>query len=466
MKSTKIEDKGLPRFLAPLVLGNMLNPLNSTMLATAVLYILLAFHQEPGASALLIVPLYFASALGQPLMGRLCDIFDPHKINLFGFVLILISGLIGVFAQNFTWLIVSRILLGLGSSAAYPSSITLIKRRYNKLNMAVPGITLGIVATASQVSMALGPFLGGILLESFGWRGIFFINIPLTVIGLLLSIKKKGSFKTEKKESVKTIMQVLKELDIVGFLLFSGFLILFLMTLLYPVYQYIKIPVMLILLVIFIMMENKHHYPFINIRVLSLNTLLSTTFLRQIGINFILYMVLYGLPQWVEQSKGIRPSHVGLIMLPLSVMAFSMSLLLSRSKKYILLLSIGILCIISVSIVIFFLNKESSILLVVGLTIILGAATGILTIANQSTLYAEAPADQVGVCFGLYRTVGYIGAITAGSSLKHLYKYGATDAGLHTMGLYALIACIAIVLFMIPLYVRRKDKTVSLNPIG
>jgi sugar phosphate permease len=223
---------------------------------------------------------------------------------------------------------------------------------------------------------------------------------------------------------------------------------------------------MLILLVIFIMMENKHHYPFINIRVLSLNTLLSTTFLRQIGINFILYMVLYGLPQWVEQSKGIRPSHVGLIMLPLSVMAFSMSLLLSRSKKYILLLSIGILCIISVSIVIFFLNKESSILLVVGLTIILGAATGILTIANQSTLYAEAPADQVGVCFGLYRTVGYIGAITAGSSLKHLYKYGATDAGLHTMGLYALIACIAIVLFMIPLYVRRKDKTVSLNPIG
>lgn len=466
MESTKAEDKGLFRFLAPLVLGNMLNPLNSTMLATAVLYILVAFHQETGAGALLIVPLYFTSAIGQPLMGRLCDIFNPHKINLIGFILILISGFIGISAQNFTWLIVSRILLGLGSSAAYPSSITLIKRRYNALKLPVPGITLGIIATAGQASMALGPFLGGILLEGFGWKGIFFINIPLTIIGLLLSIKKKGTMKAEKKEPKKTIVQILKELDILGILLFSGFLILLLMTLLYSTYLYIKIPAMLITLIIFIMKELKHPYPFIDIRVLSLNTRLNTTFLRQIGINFILYMILYGLPQWIEQSKGIRPSHVGLIMLPLSVMAFAMSLLLSKTKKHVLLLTLGIICIISASIGVFFLSKESSIYFVIGTTIIIGAATGILTIANQSTLYAEAPEGQVGVCFGLYRTVGYIGAILAGSSLKHQFKYGATDAGLHLMGFYALIACIAIVLFMLPLYFKKKDKTLKLNPLS
>ncbi len=236
MELSKTEDKGLFRFLAPLVLGNMLNPLNSTMLATAILSIVIAFHREPGAGALLIVPLYFTSAIGQPFMGRLCDIFSPQKINVFGFVIILISGFVGVSARDFNWLIVSRILLGLGSSAAYPSSITLIKRRYDTLKIPVPGITLAIVATATQVSIAFGPFIGGILVEGFGWKGIFFINIPLAILGLLLSIKKEGVIKNEIKKSNKTFLQILKELDTIGVLIFSGFLILLLIVLLYSNY--------------------------------------------------------------------------------------------------------------------------------------------------------------------------------------------------------------------------------------
>jgi MFS family permease len=452
------KDKGLPGFLAPLVLGNMLNPLNSTMLATAIVSIVAAFKQEPGAGALLIIPLYFTSAIGQPLMGRLCDVFNPHKINLFGFILILISAFVGISAQSFTWLIVSRILLGLGSSAAYPSSITLIKQRYKALNREVPGVTLSVIAIAGQVSIAFGPFLGGILVENFGWKGIFFVNIPLVIIGLLLSIKKKGKTTVEEKVPKKSAWQIVKDLDPLGLVMFSGFLMLFLLTLLYPTYLYTKIPAMIVVLFLFIKVELKHQNPFIDVRVLSLNLTLNTTFLRQIGITFILYLVLYGLPQWMEQSKGISPSHVGLIMLPLSLTAMIVSLLLSGNKNYVALLTIGILCIIGASIGLFFLSKTTSDLLVIGLTVIIGAALGILTISNQSTLYVAAPDDQVGVCFGLYRTVGYIGAIVAGSSLKHEFKQGATDSGLHMLGLYSLITCIVIVLFMLPLYSKKKSQ--------
>lgn len=123
-------DKGVGVFLAPLIIGNMLNPLNSRILATALLSIVAAFGRTPSAGALLIIPLYFASTIGQPLMGRLCDVFSTSKINIFGLLLILLSGIIVVFPQNFDWLIASRIRLGLGSSPAYLSSITLIKQRY------------------------------------------------------------------------------------------------------------------------------------------------------------------------------------------------------------------------------------------------------------------------------------------------------------------------------------------------
>jgi MFS family permease len=225
--AASVKEKGLPRFLAPLVLGNILNPLNSTMLATAIISILLAFKQPTGAGALLIIPLYSTSAIGQPFMGRLCDIFSPQKINIFGYILIMISALIGVSAQSFTWLIVSRIILGLGSSAAYPSSITLIKERYKALNMEVPGFILGIIATAGQMSVAFGPFIGGILVEGFGWKGIFFVNIPLVIIGLLLSIKKKGDIKIEKNLPHKSTNQIFKDLDPIGLVLFATFLMLF-----------------------------------------------------------------------------------------------------------------------------------------------------------------------------------------------------------------------------------------------
>lgn len=460
---TNKSDKGLAGFLAPLVLGNMLNPLNSTMLATAVLTIVLAFKQAPGAGALLIIPLYFTSAIGQPLMGRLCDVFNPARINLFGFLLILMSGIVGVFAQSFSWLIVSRILLGLGSSAAYPSSMTLVRQRYKSLQMDVPGITLSIIAIAGQVSLVFGPFLGGMLLENFGWKGIFFINIPLVLIGLLLSFTNKGGIKAEKKRRTKTALQILKDLDPLGLFIFCAFLFAFLLALLYPTYLYLKIPAAVILLILLVVAELRHHKPFIDVRILSLNMLLNTTFLRQIGINFIIYLVLYGLPQWMEQSKHISPSRVGLIMLPFSLTAMALSLLIAKNKNYKLLLTVGVVCIIIAATGIFQLHTASPVYLIVGITILIGAALGILSVANQATLYAEAPDDQVGVCFGLFRTVGYIGAILAGSSLKHQFKAGATDAGLHSLAFFCLIACVLIVLFLLPLFFRRKKIEIDLE---
>ncbi len=454
-------DKGRTKFLAPLVLGNMLNPLNSTMLATAVLTIVMAFKQEPGAGALLIVPLYFTSAIGQPLMGRLCDVFNPGRINLIGFLLILLSGIVGVYATNFNWLIVSRILLGLGSSAAYPSSITLIRQRYKALKMEVPGIILSIIAIAGQVSLVFGPFLGGTLLESFGWKGIFFINIPLVLIGLLLSIRKKSHTKIENTQRNKTALQFFKDLDPLGLVLFSCFLFAFLMVLLYPPYLFLKIAVAIMFLIALIIVELKHSNPFINIKVLSLNMLLNTTFLRQIGINFIIYLVLYGLPQWMEQSKHISPSKVGLIMLPFSLIAMSLSLAIAGNKNYKVLLTAGVSCITIATIGIFMLNTVSPVYFIVGITVLIGAALGILTVANQATLYAEAPDDQLGVCFGLFRTVGYIGAILAGSSLKHQFKSGATDTGLHSLALFSLIACGLIVLFLLPLFFKKRKVQVD-----
>jgi MFS family permease len=103
------------RFLTPLLLGTMLNPLNSTMLATALVYLCNSFKVTTGQGAILITSLYITSTIAQPLMGRLADMFSAKKINALGFVLIFVASLIGIFAPTFGWLIVSSISLGYGA---------------------------------------------------------------------------------------------------------------------------------------------------------------------------------------------------------------------------------------------------------------------------------------------------------------------------------------------------------------
>ncbi|MFY0255336.1 MFS transporter [Chitinophaga sp. 30R24] len=450
--------KGTALFMAPLILGNMLNPLNSTMLATAIVVICSTFKQDLGAGALLIVPLYLTSAIGQPLMGRLADIFSARKINVLGFILILISAAIGVFAVNFSWLIVSRILLGLGSSAAYPSAMTLIRQRYAALQQEVPGMVLGVIATASQISIAFGPFLGGILTEHFGWQGIFFVNIPLVLIALGLTAWEKKQLPLPEQEPAEA--KSVKGLDLPGAGVFSILLIGFLLTLLYPYWLYIQVPAIIVVLWFFVQMEKRHLQPFINVRLLAMNLPLSTTFLRQIAINFVMYLALYGLPQWLEQSKDINPSRVGLMMLPLSIAAMGVGLLVSRTRNHNRLQVAGTISITAAAAGLFLLNQHVSLLLVIGTSVLLGISMGVITIANQATLYVAAPVDQVGISFGLYRTVGYIGAIVAGSRLKHEFHGGATDTGLHSLAGYALIACGVITIFLLPVLFNKSASQI------
>src|ERR1700761_3693602 len=93
MKEGKVSWK----FLLPLLLGTMMNPLNSTMLATALVYLCNSYHVSAGQGAILITSLYITSTIAQPLMGRLADMYSAKKINLLGFILVLIASLIGVF---------------------------------------------------------------------------------------------------------------------------------------------------------------------------------------------------------------------------------------------------------------------------------------------------------------------------------------------------------------------------------
>src|SRR5580704_17077328 len=107
------------RFVTPLFMGSALNPVNSSVIATALVYIAGSMHVSVGRTAILISSLYLASAVAQPTAGRLAEEFGPRRVFLVGIVVVLAGGMVGGLAENLPTLVLVRILIGVGTSAGY-----------------------------------------------------------------------------------------------------------------------------------------------------------------------------------------------------------------------------------------------------------------------------------------------------------------------------------------------------------
>lgn len=444
-------------FITPLVLGTMMNPLNSTMLATALTTICASFGRNISDGALLITPLYLTSTIGQPLMGRLADLYSPKKVNQLGFLLVLLAGITGTVAPSFNWLIVSRVLLGLGTSAAYPSAIALVNRKYADAGEPVPGGVLGIIAVSGLGSMVLGPVLGGVLSQTFGWKGIFFINIPWVLVSLQLS-RVLPDIPAATPVSLRELPQ---KLDIAGILLFSGALLTLLLLLLHHSFSPGGTWLLVVLLSLLIAWERRTGNPFIDVRLFAQQPSLLLVYLSAMAISYIMYLMLFSLPQWMESVRNISPARTGLLLLPMSLTSAVAGLLISRSKSQLLKNITGIGCMIAACVTLFFVHVNLPLYLLIGITLLVGLSTGINPIANQAWLYEEAPPGRTGVSFGLYRTFSYLGAILSGSQMKTLYQQGVTDSSFHTVVWFTTASCALMILFLLPSLIRKKQLSLS-----
>ncbi|WP_213454489.1 MFS transporter [Rhizomonospora bruguierae] len=175
-----------PSVVSALALGTLLNPLNSSMIAVALISLDREFGVGVGSVTWLISGFYLAACVSQPLMGRLADQYGPRRIFLVGLVIVALAGVAAVTAPGFWWLVGCRVVQAVGTSAAFPAGLALIRRIAGTTPPAATLATLGITASGSA---ALGPVLGGVLVAFTGWRGVFAVNIPLALIGLVMALR-------------------------------------------------------------------------------------------------------------------------------------------------------------------------------------------------------------------------------------------------------------------------------------
>lgn len=446
------------RFTTPLFLGSALNPVNTSLIATALVPIAAGVHVSIGQTATLVSALYVASAIAQPTAGKAADVFGPRRVFLAGILLVLLGGLVGGFAPDLLLLLVSRVLIGLGTSCAYPTAMVLIRRRANAAGLEKPpGGILGGLQIAGVATASLGLPIGGVLVGFLGWRAVFFVNIPVALIALvttLLGVPRDDL--AEARRSARDIATALDVIGIAGFAVAMTSLLLFLAKL--PSVNWALLAVTVVLWAGELLWELRAATPFFDVRLLAANLALTRTYVRFGLVLLCSYVVLYGITQWLEAARGMSEVAAGLLLLPMTIISGVVIVPISRRNLVRGPLTWAALACVVAATAALFLGTPIWLALILVVTVLLGFAQGAAS-SNQLALYTQTPPELLGTASGLLRSFGYLGSIASSAITGIVFRDHVTDSGVTTIGWIML--GVSVVLLVTTVLDRTLHRTAT-----
>jgi MFS family permease len=116
--------------------------------------------------------------------GRLADMFGRRSAFFLGTAIFASMSALGGAAQTETWLIASRVLMGIGGALMWPA---ILGMTYELLPEDRAGLAGGLIIGAAGLGNAMGPLIGGVLTDALSWRWIFFLNVPISVFAVLVT---------------------------------------------------------------------------------------------------------------------------------------------------------------------------------------------------------------------------------------------------------------------------------------
>jgi EmrB/QacA subfamily drug resistance transporter len=248
-----------------------------------------------------------------PIYGKLAYLFGRKPIFLFGTALFLFGSIASGASQSMEQLIVFRAIQGLGAGAVLPIVLTIIGDIFVLEERArVQGLFSGVWALSSIV----GPALGGLIVDHFSWRWVFYINIPF---GLLSAFLLVISF-NEKVERKKL------SLDYIGTLTLTGGIVALLFALLQggTNWAWNSLPsiglfaLSALLLVLFIYQENRAPEPILPLTLFK-NRIIAISSIGGVILGVIMFGITSYVPLFVQGVKGGTATSAGVTLVPLLI---------------------------------------------------------------------------------------------------------------------------------------------------
>ncbi|TDT52059.1 MFS transporter [Fonticella tunisiensis] len=339
--------------------------------------------------------------------GRMGDMYGHKRIYISGFIIFTIGSVLCGLSPTIGFLIVARAVQALGAGMLMsmgPAIITDISHPKDR------GKALGVNAVAVSVALTAGPVLGGFLVSNFDWSSIFYINLPVGIIGILWGIKVIPG----RKDIIR------QPFDIMGaFVIFIALICILLpLSLVERIgWGVWYIPTLLaagfIFLILFIFIEKTTEYPMINLKLFR-NRQFSMSNISAMLNYMAQYTVVFLMPFYLQQLRGLPASEAGLFMIPMPITTMILApisgILSDRTDSRILsAVGMGI-----AAFGIWQLSKLgiNSPRLQISLALITtGIGVGLFQTPNNSVIMGSVPGNWRGIASGMLATMRNMGMV-------------------------------------------------------
>lgn len=338
--------------------------------------------------------------------GKLADQFGKRKIFFIGSFIFAIAALGAGFSTNFDMLIFFRFVQGFSVAIIFTSSSLLAPLSFKEEQQP---LAISIYTGITGLGLASGPFFGGLIVNSFGWQWIFFINVPIVLLGFILCL---GNVKeTKKQPHIKH--------DIPGLILFVAGLSLLIFFLSYSntlgwasisVISGLSIAVFLLLSLIFV--EKRQPSPLLDINDISNPKVLLAIFIC-LSASVMTGILMLFIPLYLSSVLAYSSLVIGFFMLATPIMQVIVSVLWAKLSKYLgigtIVIAAIIACLMS-SLIMSFFTLQTSALLVITALGLMGIIWGVTNAACITLATTAIPEERASGVMGLIFTSWNVGA--------------------------------------------------------
>lgn len=172
--------------LVTVIIGTFLGRLDSTIVNLALPKIINEFGITVEAASYIATAYILANAIFVPIWGKLGDGIGRRLVYVLGFTIFIGGSVLAGLAWNLTSMLVFRVIQAVAASADYPTAMAIIAVTFP--NGKDRSQALGLWSSSFLLAVVFGPLLGGPLIDTFGWRSVFLVNLPIGIVGLAMAL--------------------------------------------------------------------------------------------------------------------------------------------------------------------------------------------------------------------------------------------------------------------------------------
>ncbi|HHW9826853.1 TPA: multidrug efflux MFS transporter SdrM [Staphylococcus aureus] len=383
--------------------------------------------------SLIFTAYFIALVIANPIVGELLSRFKIIYVAIAGLLLFSIGSFMCGLSTNFTMLIISRVIQGFGSgvlmslSQIVPKLAFEIPLRYK---------IMGIVGSVWGISSIIGPLIGGGILEFATWHWLFYINIPIAIIAIILVI---WTFHFPKEETVAKSKFDTKGLTL--FYVFVGLIMFALLNQQLLLLNFLSFILAIVVAIRLFKVEKHVSSPFLP--VVEFNRSITLVFITDLLTAICLMGFNLYIPVYLQEQLGLSPLQSGLVIFPLSVAWITLNFNLHRieaklSRKVIYLLSFTLLLVSSI--IISFGIKLP--LLIAFVLILAGLSFGYIYTKDSVIVQEETSPLQMKKMMSFYGLTKNLGASIGSTIMGYLY---AIQSGIFGPNLHNVLSAVAVI---------------------